>query len=224
MIIEQLVDALDRPRWVLAADEDVEMVPLVSNSLRSVTCMSGHSINTVSKLLVDIGAACAAYMDEHVRYLDCQRIQADEIWAFCYAKARNVPEDKRDTFGYGDVWTWTALDPDTKLVVSWLVSDRSIESARDFMADLASRLVLRAQITTDANVSYKEATEAAFGSEVDYAQLIKDYGLMDSQDASPTARRYSPNVVRSIEKRVVTGNPDPAYISCTSCTQTLPGP
>src|SRR6266446_5452370 len=90
------------------------------NSLRSITRMTGHSINTVSKLLVEVGAACAAYQDEHLRGLTCQRIQADEIWAFCYAKAKNVPEDKRDTFGYGDVWTWTALDPDTKLMVSWL--------------------------------------------------------------------------------------------------------
>jgi IS1 family transposase len=183
------------------------------NSLRSTTRLTGHSINTVSKLLVDIGAASAAYMDEHVRFLDCQRIQADEIWAFCYAKARNVPEDKRGTFGYGDVWTWTALDPDTKLIVSWLVSDRSMESARDFMADLASRLVMRAQITTDANTSYREAIEAAFGSDVDYAQLLKDYGVQESADGSPTARRYSPNVVKAIEKRVVSGNPDPDHIS-----------
>ncbi|HUG47707.1 MAG TPA: IS1 family transposase [Candidatus Limnocylindria bacterium] len=183
------------------------------NSLRSVTRLTGHSINTVSKLLVDIGAACAAYMDENVRYLDCKRIQADEIWAYCYAKARNVPEDKRDTFGYGDVWTWTALDPDTKLIVAWLVSDRSMGAARDFMADLASRVSMRVQITTDANTSYKEAIDAAFGSEVDYAQLLKDYGIEQSEDASPTARRYSPNVVKSIEKRVVSGNPDPDHIT-----------
>lgn len=183
------------------------------NSLRSTTRLTGHSINTVSKLLVEIGEACDAYQDEHVRFLDCQRIQADEIWAFVYAKAKNVPEDKREQFGFGDVWTWTALDPDTKLMVSWLVSDRSTDSARDFMADLASRLVLRPQITTDANASYRVAIEAAFGSEVDYAQLIKQYGTMASEDGSPTARRYSPNVVTSIETHVVYGNPDPDHIN-----------
>jgi IS1 family transposase len=111
------------------------------------------------------------------------------------------------------VWTWTALCSDTKLMVSWLVGERSAEAARYFMADLASRLVLRPQITTDANTSYREAIEAAFGSEVDYAQLLKDYGVMESEDASPTARRYSPNVVTAIEKRVISGNPDPDHIS-----------
>lgn len=183
------------------------------NSLRSVTRLTGHSINTVSKLLVELGAACAAFQDEQLRFLDCRRIQADEIWAFCYAKARNVPEGRRGEFGFGDVWTWTALDPDTKLMVSWLVGDRSPDAAREFMADLASRLALRAQITTDANVSYREAIEAAFGDEVDYGQLLKDYGVAESSDGSPTARRYSPNVVKSIEKRTITGNPDPDHIS-----------
>ncbi len=155
--------------------------------------MTGHSINTVSKLPVELGAACAAYEDEQLRFLDCQRVQADEIWAFRYAKAKNVPEDKRDTFGYGDVWTWTALDPDTKLIVSWLVSDRSPDAARKFIADLASRVPFRPlQVTTDANVSYKEAIEAAFGGTIDYAQLLKDYGVQESSDGSPTARRYIP--------------------------------
>jgi IS1 family transposase len=184
------------------------------NSLRSITRLTGRSINTVTKLLVDLGAACVAYQDEHVRYLDCRRIQADEIWAFCYAKARNVPESKRDQFGYGDVWTWTALDPDTKLMVSWLVSDRSPGAARAFMADLASRISFRpVQITTDANASYREAVDAAFGSTVDYAQIIKDYGVEPSDSASPTARRYSPNVVLAVEKRIISGDPDPDYIS-----------
>ena len=183
------------------------------NSIRATVRMTGFAKNTVVKLLVELGAACAAYQDEHIRYLDTRRIQADEIWSFVYAKARNVPEDKRGEFGYGDVWTWTALDSESKLMISWLVGERSLEAARDFMADVASRVVLRPQITTDANVSYREAIEAAFGDEVDYGQLLKDYGLMDSQDASPTARRYSPNVVKSIERRVVSGNPDPDHIS-----------
>jgi IS1 family transposase len=183
------------------------------NSIRATVRMTGFAKNTIVKLLVELGAACAAYQDEQLRFLDARRIQADEIWSFVYAKARNVPEDKRGQFGYGDVWTWTALDAESKLMISWLVGERSMEAARDFMADVASRVVLRPQITTDANVSYKEAIEAAFGSEVDYAQLLKDYGVQPSEDASPTARRYSPNVVIATEKRVVTGNPDPDHIS-----------
>jgi IS1 family transposase len=183
------------------------------NSIRATVRMTGFAKNTIVKLLTELGAACAAYQDDQLRFLDCQHIQADEIWAFVYAKAKNVPEDKRDTFGFGDVWTWTAIDADSKLMVSWLVGERSAEAARDFMADLASRLVMRPQITTDANVSYREAIGAAFGSEVDYAQLLKDYGTQPSEDGSPTARRYSPNIVTSVEKRVVSGNPDPDHIS-----------
>jgi hypothetical protein len=141
--------------------------------------MTGFAKNTIVKLLVELGAACAAYQDENVRFLDTRRVQADEIWSFVYAKANNVPEDKRDTFGYGDVWTWTALDAESKLMISWLVRERSLKAARDFMADVASWLVLRPQITTDANVSYKEAIEAAFGNDVDYAQLLKEYGTQD---------------------------------------------
>jgi IS1 family transposase len=184
------------------------------NSLRSITRMTGHSINTVSKLLVAVGAACAAFQDEALRYLDCQRIQADEIWAFCYAKAKNVPEPLRDTFGYGDVWTWTALDPDTKLMVSWLVSDRSPEAAQEFMADLAGRCDFRPlQISTDGHSPYVDAIDGAFGNTVDYGQIIKDYGVEASDSASPTARRYSPNVVLSVEKRAIKGDPDPDHIS-----------
>jgi IS1 family transposase len=183
------------------------------NSIRATVRMTGFAKNTIVKLLVELGDACAAYQDEQIRYLDTRRVQADEIWSFVYAKAKNVPEAKRDTFGYGDVWTWTALDAESKLMISWLVGERSLEAARDFMADVASRLVLRPQITTDANVSYKEAIEAAFGSDVDYAQLLKEYGVQDSADGSPTARRYSPNVVTSVDVKVVNGNPDPAHIS-----------
>lgn len=183
------------------------------NSIRATVRMTGFAKNTIVKLLVELGAVCDAYQDEQLRFLDCQHIQADEIWSFVYAKAKNVPEGKRDEFGYGDVWTWTALDSDTKLMVSWLVGERSVEAARDFMADLAARLSMRPQITTDANVSYREAIEAAFGSDVDYAQLLKQYGTMPSEDGSPTARRYSPNVVTSVEARVISGNPDPDHIS-----------
>ncbi|MGI8998209.1 MAG: IS1 family transposase [Candidatus Limnocylindria bacterium] len=183
------------------------------NSLRSTTRLTGRSINTVTKLLVDLGDACAAYQNEHVRFLDCQRIQADEIWAYCYSKARNVPEDKSGTFGYGDVWTWTAIDPDTKLIVTWLVSDRSTDSARRMMRDLASRLAYPPQITTDGHTSYLTAIEDAFGSDVDYGQMLKEYGTMPSEDGSPTARRYSPNTVTSVERKTISGSPDPDYIN-----------
>jgi IS1 family transposase len=183
------------------------------NSIRATVRMTGFAKNTIVKLLVELGTACAAYHDENVRFLDARRVQADEIWSFVYAKAKNVPEDKREQFGYGDAWTWTGLDSESKLMITWLVGERSTEAARDFMGDLAARLVLRPQITTDGNFAYKEAIDAAFGSDVDYAQLIKEYGIMPSEDGSVTARRYSPNVVTSVETRVITGNPDPDHIS-----------
>jgi IS1 family transposase len=148
-----------------------------------------------------------------MRDLPCERLEADEIWSFCYAKQKNVPEDKRGEFGYGDVWTWTAIDPDTKLVPSWLVGTRDLDDAMAFMADLGSRLANRVQITTDGHRPYVEAIEAAFGRDVDYAQLVKDYGIEPSLDGSPTARRYSPNKVTNETVYVVSGDPDPNLIS-----------
>jgi IS1 family transposase len=184
------------------------------NSIRSTARMTGAARNTITTLLVQLGTACAAYQDRALRYLTSTRIECDEIWAFCYAKARNVPEDKRGEWGYGDVWTWTAIDPDTKLVPSWLVGMRDVPDARAFIADLRSRLMApRVQITTDGYQPYVEAIEAEFGQEVDYAMLIKQYGVEPSQDGSPTARRYSPNRVTSEEVRVVSGDPDLDLIS-----------
>ena len=178
------------------------------NSLRSVTRISGHSINTVSKLLVELGTACAAYQDEHLRDLTSSRIECDEIWSFCYAKARNVPDEHRDEPGFGDVWTWVALDPDTKLVSSWLVGERGAADCTAFLTDLASRLRYRVQITTDGHAPYIPAMEAAFGSAVDFAQLIKFYGTDPNED-----RKFSPPVVLSEEVRIVQGDPDPGRIS-----------
>jgi IS1 family transposase len=183
------------------------------NSLRSTARMTGFAVNTVMKLLADLGGVCVSYQDEHLRDLTCERVQADEIWSFVYAKAKNVPEAKRDTFGYGDVWTWTAMCSDTKLMISWLVGERSIEDGTVFMRDVASRLAHRVQLTTDAHRASLEAVDDAFGGDVDYARLLKQYGVQESEDASPTARRYSPNVVTSVEVKVVTGDPDPAHIS-----------
>jgi IS1 family transposase len=182
-------------------------------SIRATSRLTGAAQNTIMKLLRDLGSAAADYQDRTLRNLACERIQADEIWAFVGMKAKNVPEDKRGTLGYGDVWTWTALDPDSKLLVSWLVGERTMDAAMLFMADVASRLGTRPQITTDGNMAYRDAIEAAFGSEADYAQLLKQYGVMPSDDGSMTARRYSPNVVTSVETRVIAGNPDPDHIS-----------
>jgi IS1 family transposase len=177
------------------------------NSIRSTTRITGRSINTVLKLLADLGKACEAFLDDKLVDLPATRIECDEIWAFCYAKARNVPEDRRDELGVGDVWTWVALDPDTKLVVTWLVGERDPASCNAFLFDLSIRLRNRVSLTTDGHVPYIDAVERAFGPEIDYAMLIKQYGIDDNMAASPTARRYSPNKVTAEEVRVIKGDP-----------------
>lgn len=177
------------------------------NSLRSATRLADVSINTVSKLLVEVGAACSKYQDEHVRGLNCRRIQADEIWSFVYAKAKNVPNEK-GTFGFGDVWTWTAMDADSKLMVSWRVGPRDLSTAYDFMNDLFERLAHRVQLSTDGNRVYLEAVENAFGMEVDYAMLRKIYGVDLQGDT-----RYSPATCIGCEMKIITGNPDPKHVS-----------
>jgi IS1 family transposase len=178
------------------------------NSIRSTSRITGFARNTITTLLVELGTACAAYQDTALRNLTSTRIECDEIWAFCYAKAKNVPVDHRDEFGYGDVWTWTAIDPDTKLVPSWLVGQRDGADATAFLLDLASRLQNRVQLTTDGHRPYLEAVEAAFGHDVDYAMLIKFYGNDPNAE-----RRFSPPVVLAEEVRVVQGNPDRSLIS-----------
>jgi len=183
------------------------------NSIRSTARMTGAARNTITTLLVNLGAACSEYQNRVLRDLPSKRIECDEIWSFCYAKERNVPERFRDQFGYGDVWTWTALDPDTKLIATWLVGTRESTDAHAFIADLGSRLANRVQLTTDGHLAYRTAIEAEFGRDVDYAMLIKTFGVVGSDDGSPTARRYSPNEVTAEEVRVVTGNPDPELIS-----------
>jgi IS1 family transposase len=200
----------------LSRTERAQIIRLLveGNSLRSVTRITGHSINTVSKLLVEIGEACSAFQDRTIRNLNSTRFECDEIWAFCYAKAKNVPEEHRGDFGYGDVWTWTAIDADSKLIATWLVGSRGEGEAIDFMRDLASRVTGRLQITTDGHPAYPDAIERVFGRNVDYAQLIKQYGT-DTEDAREIiqARKYSPKKVTSQDVRIVTGNPDPALIS-----------
>jgi len=171
--------------------------------MRSISRVVGVSINTVTKLLVDAGEACAAYHHEHVRAVKSQRVQCDEIWSFCYAKQKNVATAKVAPEDAGDVWTWTALDADSKLIVAYLVGGRDSEYAIEFMDDVAKRLANRVQLTTDGHKAYLEAVEGVFGADVDYAQLVKLYG------AAPDAMkgRYSPAECTGTRKRRVEGDP-----------------
>lgn len=182
------------------------------NSIRGTVRITGAAKNTVTRLLVDLGAACAEYQDRTLRELPCTTIEADEIWAFCYAKQKNVPEDFKGTPGYGDVWTWTAICADTKLVPSWLVGERTTEDGIAFMHDLRSRLASeRVQITTDGLRAYREAVEYAFGDGADFAQLHKVY---DNEPRPRTTQaRYSPPPVSHTHVQVVSGDPDPGEIS-----------
>ena len=179
------------------------------NSIRATVRMTGVAKNTVTKLLVDLGNACAKYQDQAFRNLPCRRIQCDEIWSFCYAKEKNLPEALRGKLGFGDVWTWTALCADTKLVPSWMVGERSGAFAAKFMDDLASRLAHRVQLTTDGHRPYLEAIEGAFGSEIDYAILVKLY----NNPPTGNQTRYSPGECCGVKKGKVAGNPNPKHVS-----------
>jgi IS1 family transposase len=179
------------------------------NSLRSVVRMTGVALNTIQKLLADLGKACTEYQDKAMRNLTCKHIQCDEIWQFCYAKDKNVPADKQGQFGYGSVWTWVALDADTKLVPSWCIGTRGAGTAFEFIHDLAERLAHRIQLTTDGHRVYLEAIESAFGSEIDYAMLVKLYGA----DRGESEARYSPAECIGCRSIAVTGRPDPKHIS-----------
>ncbi len=177
-------------------------------SIRAISRMTGASKNTIVKLLADAGNACSEYQDRTLRNLPCKRIQADEIWSFVYAKQKNVPEKMRGQFGVGDVWTWTALCADTKLVPSWYVGTRNADAAWTFMQDLADRLSNRVQLTTDGHKAYLDAVDGAFGTSIDYAMLVKIYG-----SAPEAEKRYSPPVCLGTERSVIHGTPDPAHIS-----------
>jgi IS1 family transposase len=176
-------------------------------SIRSTVRMTGAAKNTVTKLLVDIGKVCVDYHDANVKGLSCKRIQCDEIWAFVYSKQKNVPDDKKGEFGYGDVYTWTGMDADTKLMVSWLVGKRDASYGEVFMNDLANCLTHRVQLTTDGHKAYLEAVESAFGGSIDYAMLIKLYGTPTEGEV-----RYSPAVCTGTRTEVITGKPDAQYI------------
>lgn len=178
------------------------------SSMRSASRMAGVSINTVTKLLVDAGRACAKYQDEKLRGLSCRRLQVDEIWAFVHAKEKNVPDEHKGEFGYGDVWTFTAIDAETKLVPCWMVGWRDVQCATEFVKDMAGRLSSRVQLTTDGHKMYLEAVESAFGGEIDFAQLVKVYAETPAGEA-----RYSPPKWNGSKKSTVAGDPDPKHIS-----------
>ncbi len=178
------------------------------NSIRSTARITSTAINTVVKLLREVGEACVIYQDETMQNLKLGRIQVDEIWSFVYSKEKNIPASKRGELGVGDVWTFTAIDADTKLVPCWLVGQRDAGHAFEFIDGLRQRLANRVQLTTDGHKMYLEAVEGAFGSEVDYAMLVKVYG------ASPEGEvRYSQAECLAAEEHPIQGNPDPAYIS-----------
>ena len=174
------------------------------SSMRSISRVLGVSITTVMKLVVDAGNACAAYHDERVRRVRAQRVQCDEIWSYCYAKQRNAAKAKGVIDRAGDVWTWTALDRDTKLIISWLVSQgRDAVYAVEFMTDLRSRLAHRVHLTTDGHTAYLVAVEDAFAGAIDFGQLVKMYGTIPDEEA----RRYSPRKVMGSYKVQVVGQP-----------------
>ena len=178
------------------------------NSINATCRMTGIAKHTVLKLLHDAGLACMKFHDINLNNLPCKHIQCDEIWSFCYAKQAHVPPEKQGMFGYGDVWTWVAIDADTKLVASWLVGLRTVECATAFINDLKSRLSNRIQLTTDGHRVYIDAIDNAFGTEIDFAQLIKLYG-----QEPETEKRYSPAECVGIEKHILQGNPDDKLIS-----------
>lgn len=179
-------------------------------SMQAITRLTGASKNTVAKLLKDAGEAYIAYHDEHVRNVKAKRVQCDEIWSFCQMKEKNVPKAIRGSFGIGDVYTWTGIDSESKLILSYLVGKRDGRYAKTFIDDLASRLANRVQLTTDGHKAYLSAVENAFGADVDYAMLVKLYGEPAGHSAE---RKYSPGECCGSIKGVVCGNPDEAHIS-----------
>jgi IS1 family transposase len=178
------------------------------NSLRAAARMADVSRNTVCKLLRDAGEACLGYQDRVLRNLSCQRVQCDEIWSFVYAKQKNVPEEKKDQAG--DIWTWVAIDSDTKLVPCWHVGNRTLEHAELFIEDLASRLANRVQLSTDGHQPYLSAIDDSFGNNIDYGRLIKIYGPYTDKE---TNRRYSRSEFVRAERQVKKGDPNPKHIS-----------
>lgn len=195
----------------LAPEKRVQVLSLLceGSSMRSISRVVDVSINTVAKLLVDSGRACAGFHDEAVRNVKARRVQVDEIWSFTYAKQKNLPTAKAAPVDAGDTWTWTAIEAETKLIISWLVGGRDSDYAMAFMDDLRSRLANRVQLTSDGHKAYLEAVEGAFGGDIDYAQLVKLYGSVPESAKG----RYSPAECIGARKERIEGSPDPAHIS-----------
>lgn len=174
-------------------------------SINATVRMTGVAKHTILKLLKDVGCACAEYHNLIVRNVNVRRAQCDEIWAFCYAKEKNVPHELRGKFGYGDVWTWTAIDADTKLVISYIIGTRGSSTGHAFIQDLSKRVANRIQLTTDGHRVYADAVETAFGSAIDYAMLVKLFG----NDPAESETRYSPATCIGCRTAVLSGKPDP---------------
>lgn len=194
----------------LSKEKRAQILALMAegNSIRAITRLTGCSKNTITKFLIDAGTAVAEYQDTAMRNLTCQKVQVDEIWAFCYAKQKNVKTAKAAPEGAGDIWTWVAIDADTKLVPSWFVGSRDAGAAHEFMQDVAQRMSNRIQLTSDGYKPYLQAVEDAFGADIDYAMLVKMYG-----DAPEGQKRYSPADCTGCIKRTVTGKPEKKNVS-----------
>lgn len=177
-------------------------------SIRAITRMTGVARNTISDLAIAAGAVCATYQDKVLRNLSVRRVQVDEIWQYIYCKDANIPKKLEGQFGVGSVWTWTAIDADSKLICSWMVGPRDAQAAYLFMQDLAARLANRVQLTSDGHHAYLGAVEATFGNAIDYAMLVKQYGA-----ARETEARYSPAECIGIQVKEISGNPDAKHIS-----------
>jgi IS1 family transposase len=194
----------------LTVSKRVQIISLLTEgmSMRAISRVADCSFNSVAKLLEDTGSACLDYQDAALRDLPCKRIQCDELWGFVGMKQKNVPEERKGEFGIGDVWTWTALCADTKLVPCWLVADRGAEAAMEFMTNLAGRLTHRVQLTTDGHNAYLNAVDGVFGIDVDYAMLVKHYG--ESPEAE---KRYSPAICLGATKQAIRGRPEKKHVS-----------
>ncbi|MDP4283846.1 MAG: IS1 family transposase [Bacteroidota bacterium] len=195
----------------LPISKKVQIINLLveGSSLRAASRIADVSINTVTKLLVDVGRACQKFHNEKVVNVSTKRIQCDEIWSFVYAKDKNATQEQKEG-GAGDAWTWVGIDADTKLVVSWFVGNRDADSANIFMNDVATRLKNRVQLTTDGLKAYLEAVTENFGSQIDFAQLIKLYG---GSEGAGNEKKYSPAECTGAKKHAISGNPDPKHIS-----------
>ncbi len=193
----------------LSSEQRVRVINCLveGNSIRATVRLTGVAKNTVVKLLADVGRACSIYQDKAFRNLSCKRIQCDEVWSFVGCKEKNTTDKNREK-GWGDCWTWTALDADTKLIPCWYVGTRDANAAYHFMHDLSARLAHRVQLTTDGHRPYLAAVQDAFGDNIDYAQLVKIYG-----EGAKTEARYSPAQCMGTRRAVITGNPDHDHIS-----------